>query len=131
MGTSPASPQQPQYAEESGWYVFQKVLTSGQALTGLALPIENDSDFLLTGIHGTSTGAFTVNFRLPGGRTFCNAQIHSANLLGTPNQPTPIGPTAIYRGGSNGPVLDITDVSGAGNTLEIVFSGIRRLKLRN
>jgi hypothetical protein len=120
----------PQYAaEEPCFYVFQRTFAANEVQTRLPVNIANDSDFLLTGIHGTSTGDFTINFRLPGGGVFANAQVHKANLIGSANQPTAIGPPAAYRAGSSGPLLDITDVSAAPNTLELVFSGIKRTRV--
>jgi hypothetical protein len=122
-------PAAPQYVQQSTWYVFQMILSANQQVSRLPVQIANDADFILTGIHGTSTADFTVNFRLPNGDSFATAQMHKANFLGTPNQPTPIGPSAPYRAGSTGPMLDLTDLSGAPNTLEIIFSGIKRMKV--
>lgn len=120
----------PSYVEEAANYVFSRTLAANEALTRLPVLIAVDSDFLLTGIHGTKTGDYLINFRGAGGRSFCNAMIHDANLVGTsPSQPTPIGPAESYRAGSSGPMLDLTNLTGAPNNVEIVFSGIRRLRL--
>jgi hypothetical protein len=129
MTPQPPAGAAPQFAEEPCFYVAQIVLTALQVLTRVPVNIAGDSDFLLTGIHGTSTGDFTINFRLPGGGAFANAQVHKANIIGAANQPTPIGPPAAYRAGSSGPLLDLTDVSNAGNTLELIFSGIKRTRV--
>lgn len=124
--TNPAN--QPTYVEEPAVYVFTQQLSALQALGQVAVNIDRDSDFMLTGINGSSTGAYTLNFRLPSGRLISNAQILAADILGTANQPTAIGPPPIYRAGSVGPQLDITDTSNATNNIIIVFSGIRRLR---
>jgi hypothetical protein len=116
----------PVYAEEPCVYTYQVVLTAAQILKNQNVPIDVDSDFLLTGIHGTRTGSYNVNFKLPSGRSFSNVMIQDTNLIGVANQPTAIGPSALYNRGTVGPTLEITDTSGAGNTLEICFSGIRR-----
>jgi len=119
------------FAEEPAFLVFQIVLTALQVLTRLPVPIDKDSDFLLTGIHGSSTGGYNVNFRTPNGRTFASAMVKSTNLVGsTPSQPAAIGPPLAYAAGTTGPMLDITDTSNAGNTIELIFSGIRRLRTR-
>lgn len=119
---------QPQFVEEPAWYLFTVSLTADQAVIGASVNIDRDADFTLTGIHGSSDGLFTVNMRLPSGRNISNAQILSTDFLGTANQPTAMGPPPIYRAGSVGPQLDLTDVSGDNNVLFIVFTGIRRIK---
>lgn len=119
---------QPTYVEEPAIYVFTQQLTTGEHIGQVAVNIDRDSDFLLTGINGSSDGAYTLNFRLPSGRLISNAEILNTDIIGTANQPTAIGPSPIYRAGSVGPQLDLTDVSGDTNNLIIVFSGIRRLR---
>lgn len=120
---------QPNFIEEPATYVFNYTLTSGQAVTRVAVNIDRDSDFLLTGINGTSTGGYTLNVRLPSGRLIASQQmINSQFVSDAPNQPTAIGPPPIYRAGSTGPELDLTDTSMNSNTLQIVFSGLRRLR---
>ena len=114
--------------EEPCMYVFQLVMTPGQKLANQKVPIDTDSDFLLTGIHGTSTGDYSINFKLPSGKPFANNQVQKQNLIGTANQPTAIGPSQVYLGASIGPALDLTETSGFANTLEICFSGIRKLR---
>lgn len=116
----------PQYAEEPAIYPFQIVLTANQRLQDQKVPIDPDSDFELTGIHGTSTGSYTINFKLPSGRPLSNNPIQNVNLIGTSNQPTAIGPTQVYGAKTVGPAIDIVDTSGASNTIEICFDGIRR-----
>ena len=119
---------QPTYVEEPAMYVYTITLTALEAVQQASVNIDRDSDFLLTGINGSSTGNYTLNFRLPSGRLVANTQILNIDLIGTANQPTAIGPPPIYRAGSVGPQLDLTDVSNASNTIIIVFSGIRRLR---
>lgn len=125
-GTNPNA--QPQFVEEPANYIFTYTLTGNQSVQYVPVNIDRDSDFCLTGLNGSSTGTFTMNFRLPSGRLICNQNVQSTNLLGTPNIPTTIGPPPIYRAGSTGPEVSLTDTSGAGNTVTIVFSGIRRLR---
>jgi hypothetical protein len=125
---SSSAANQPTYVEEPAMYVFTQALNADQHLSQVSVNIDRDSDFLLTGLNGSSDGAYTLNFRLPSGRMVSNAEILNTDLLGTPNQPTAVGPPPIYRAGSVGPALDLTDVSGSGNTIIIVFSGIRRIQ---
>lgn len=114
-------------AEEPCLYPLQVALTANQKLPAQRVPIDRDSDFLLTGIHGTSTGTYTINLRLPSGRMLSNNPVANANLVGTANQPTAIGPEPLYQATSV-LTVDLVDTSGTGNTVELIFSGIRRFK---
>jgi hypothetical protein len=126
QSSSPAN--QPAYVEEPSIYPFTFNLTAGQHISDVAVNIDRDADWLWTGLNGSSTGAYTVNFRLPSGRQLANAEILNTDIVGTANQPTQIGPPPVYRAGSSGPQLTITDISGAGNTVTLIFSGIRRVR---
>jgi hypothetical protein len=120
---------QPQFVEEPAIYYFTYALTSGQAVQRIAVNIDRDSDFLWTGLTGVSTGGYTLNVRLPSGRLISSAQMISTQLVSSnPNQPTAIGPPPIYRAGSTGPELDLTDTSMSGNTVTLIFWGVRRLR---
>jgi hypothetical protein len=119
---------QPTFVEEPANYTFNITLTALQALTRLTVPIDRDADFLLTGINGSSTGTYNINVRLPSGRLIASSIMAALNFVGTANQPTAIGPPPIYRAGSNGPELDLTDTSNASNTIQLIFSGIRRIR---
>jgi hypothetical protein len=119
---------QPNFVEEPAFYLAVIALTAGQSLTNVPVNIDRDSDFCLTGINGSQTGTFTFNFRLPSGRFVGNQQIKNTDFVGTANQPNAIGPPPIYRAGSVGPQLDITDTSGGNNNVQLVFTGIRRLR---
>jgi len=119
---------QPTYVEEPCFYVFTTQLSGNEHIGQVAVNIDRDSDFLLTGINGSSDGEYSLNFRLPSGRLVSNAEIFNGDLIGTANQPTAIGPPPIYRAGSVGPQLDLTELTGNSNNINIVFSGIRRLR---
>lgn len=128
--TAPSpSANQPQYVEEPANFVFLITLNALQPLTRVPVPIDRDTDFLWTGLNGSSTGSYTINIVLPSGRYMNSSQIQNANQVSpAANQPTAIGPPPLYRAGSSGPLLDLTDTSNASNTIELVFSGIRRLR---
>lgn len=119
---------QPTYVEEPAIYLFTVTLAANQHIDNAPVNIDRDADWLWTGVNGSETGNYTVNFRLPSGRELANAEILNTDIIGTANQPTAIGPPPIYRAGTIGPQVTITDLSGASNVVIIVFSGIRRLR---
>jgi hypothetical protein len=126
-GVAPGA--QPQFVEEPANYVFNYTIPGSTLVQNISVNIDRDSDFMLTGINGSSTSPlFSLNFQLPSGRLICSSPIASANFLGTPNIPTVIGPSPVYRAGSIGPAVTLQDTSGSSNTVQIVFSGIRRLR---
>lgn len=129
MTPSAAAPaNQPTYVEEPAIYISVVTLAPNQNIQDLAVNIDRDSDFMLTGLNGSSDGAYSINFRLPSGRQISNAQVLNTDLLGTANQPTAIGPPPIYRAGSTGPQLTLNELSGVANNARIIFSGIRRIR---
>ena len=127
--TPTASANQPEYVEEAAYVVFEITLSGGQHITRVPVPIDRDSDFLWTAINGSADGTYTLNPTLPSGRYLCTSEITDGNFVSTAaNQPTTIGPPALYRAGSSGPLLDLTDTSNSTNVIKLVFSGIRRLR---
>lgn len=119
---------QPTYVEEPAIYSFTFNLASGQHVTDVAVNIDRDTDWLWTGLNGSSDGAYTVNFRLPSGRQLANAEILNTDIIGTANQPTVIGPPPVYRAGGVGPAVTLTDISSDTNSVTIIFTGIRRVR---
>ncbi len=128
MSPTPDPADQPTYVEEPAIYVFTQSLSSGQHLGQVAVNIDRDSDFILTGINGSSDDVYSLNLRLPSGRMIANAEILNTDIIGTANQPTAILPPPIYRAGSVGPALDLTELSAGTNVVNIVFSGVRRIR---
>ena len=116
------------FVEEPAFYRFSRTFTANEAQGRLPVNIDRDSDFLLTGINGTSDDEYTINFRLPSGRLIGSDEVTAENLVGTANQPTAIGPPPIYRAGSTGPELAITNLTAGNKAIELVFTGIRRLR---
>lgn len=109
---------------EAGFYPYQVALTANQALTDQSVIIDADSDFLVLGLAGTQTGAYRVNFKSGNGRYVAQSQLRNANIVGTGQFPVALPkPVLVPARGRLG--IDITDLSGAGNTIELVFIGIR------
>lgn len=111
-------------------YPYDVTLTANQFLRDQALAIQNDADFAWRAvILATYTGAFTFRFTDSSGYYLSNAQLNYANLLpgGLP-LPWPIFPEIIIpAGGRIG--IDIQDLSGSTNAIELVFRGAKRYTL--
>jgi hypothetical protein len=105
-------------------YVFDQVLTANQAINTFKV-MDNEADFIWWGTWvSRSTGAFTVRFADANLRYQSDAQLVSAGLSFDPAAPYPTFPQIIIpAGGRIG--IDITDISGAPNTIQIVFMGAK------
>jgi hypothetical protein len=83
-----------------------------------------DRSFRWMLLAGVSTGAFTVLIKdSRNKRPFSNQQIHSANIMGTAQNPFPLlTPFTFERRGSI--LADFTDLSNAQNTIRLNFIGV-------
>lgn len=106
--------------------VFRQTLTANQLLTNASVAVDNDADFALRALQVTAnTGQFELQvydsqgYRLTNG--FTNSLLFQ---VGGTNLPFPISEIVIQAGGRIG--IDIRDLSGATNTIEIVFLGVKR-----
>lgn len=104
---------------------FDRVLTASQVLNDLSQFFPKDADFIWTGLAGSQTGAYSIQLMLPNGHLMSSAQIRNANIIGTAQFPVPIFPAVrVPAGGRIG--INITDLSGSTNTVQIVFIGFLR-----
>lgn len=117
--------EQPEYArEESGYYPYNQTLTANQPLTDQTVQIDGDSDFLILGLASVQNGAFRLNFKANNGRYISQSSLLNANICGTGEFPVTLPkPMIVPARGRIG--VDIQDVSGSNNTIEVVFIGIR------
>ena len=107
-------------------YVYDVVLTSGQAVSNASVPIQTDSDFLLRGVYiSFSTGIFGFRWSDSNNQYFSDGLVSSVNFATFAGQPFVMLPEVWYPAGSK-LSLDITDFSLAPNTVEIVFIGVKR-----
>lgn len=125
-GVNDVSP--PEYTDKPFDYVFDVVLSANEALTNQSVPIMTDSDFIWDSVYiNTATGAFQVRFSDSCGYYLSNGLINSNNLSTFAGQPYPIIPDWWFpAGGRIG--VDITDLSGATNTIQLVFRGKKRFR---
>lgn len=119
----------PAIYEEGGDYVLNVSLTANQVANRQPVQIDPDSDFELHGIVGSSTSTYTLTIRHYNGRAMQSAQVKNTNLVGTPSAPSPLLVPSVYPAGSVLSV-DLTDTSGAGNDVQLIFKGVRRYRSR-
>lgn len=114
------------FVDRPFWYTYDKTLTALQAVQSDSVPIQTDSEFYLRGIFvSASTGSFTFRFSDSNNYYFSDTQLSSLSYSTFAGQPTIILPEVWYPPGSK-LSIDITDTSNAGNTIEIIFLGIKR-----
>jgi len=105
-------------------YVFDQVLTPLQVLATFKA-MDNEADFIWWGMWVSRfTGAFTIRFADGNMRYLSDALLNSAGLSFDPSAPYPIFPQIVIpAGGRIG--IDITDISGFANTIQIVLMGAK------
>jgi hypothetical protein len=127
-GINDASPQG--YVDVSFDYVYDVVLTANQFLRDQVVSIFTEADFAWRAlVINVNTGAFSVRFTDGQGYYLSSGLINNANLQGTPADPWVVFPETLYpAGGRIG--IDIQDLSNSGNTIELLFRGVNRYRLR-
>lgn len=127
IGMGDSSPQGSPYPDQSFDIPFDVTLTANQTLLTSQI-IERDADFVWRAVVANSqTGIYQVQFDINGWYKLSPSQILNANLQSDPSSPYPIFPELTIPAGGRIGIL-ITDLSGAGNTIEILFRGIKRFK---
>jgi hypothetical protein len=122
--------QEEPYLDVDFTYVYDVVLALNQLLVDQVVPIMNDSDFVWRAlILSASTGAFRIRFSDAQGYYFSNGYLLSGNfLVGLIPVPWVINPEAQFpAGGRIG--VDIQDLTGAQNTIQLLFRGVKRYRL--
>lgn len=99
------------------------ILAGNAALNGQSVQIL-DRAFKWIMAAAVSTGAFTAFIRDGiNKRQFTNQPIHSSNIFGTAQNPFPLlTPFTFQKRGSI--LVDLVDLSGAGNTIRMAFIGV-------
>jgi hypothetical protein len=129
LGEAPVTPApQQEYHEEPFELVFNKTLTALQDVPDLSQFVDADGDFVWMATKGTQTGDYEVRFQLPNGRYQSSARIRNANEIGSAQFPVPKFPAVVLPAGSK-IGIDIKDLSNAENTVQIVFIGLKRLRV--
>lgn len=118
------------FSAEPGIEVFDLVMTANQTQTDLSQSFPRDSAFLWTGLVGNRTGAYKLQIQLPDGTLLTSASVRDANIVGTAQFPVPMFPAVHVPAGGKIGIPIITDLSGAGNTIQLVFVGVRLYPIR-
>lgn len=107
-------------------YPYDAVLVGGAASKDV-IKTNTDADFHMTAIIINAYTSISYSFRLNvnGIYYLSSSQILAANLAGDPSAPAPIlGKFIIPRGADLN--IDLTELSGATNTIEILFRGLKK-----
>ena len=100
-----------------------QALTANQTLSSLTVQILDHSFKWMFAVF-VSTGLFTVRISdAMAKRPFMNQQVLVTNFFGTAQNPMPLLTPFIFRQRSS-ILIDLTDISGAGNTVRLGFIGV-------
>jgi len=126
-------PQQSGYEDRPYNYVYPPpngVLTPNQALAGQTVQIQTDSDFELRAAYiATATGLFQIRIGDATGYQFSSGFMLSSAFSQDPSNPTVFSPQHPFPAGSR-IVIDIQDLSGLTNTIQIIFVGVKRYRMQ-
>lgn len=118
------------YQDVSFDYVYDVVLTGNQSLSDQVVSIFTEADFAWRAlVVNTYTGEFSVRFTDGQGYYLSSGMMNVNNILGTPADPWIVSPETLYPAGGR-ISIDITDLSGSENTIQLLFRGVNRYRLR-
>lgn len=109
-------------------YVYNNNLTALQVLNNEVVSIFTEADFAWRGLIFSATGLFSVQFQDGQGYFLSAGQMFSSNMPNTPGDPWPVFPEVLYPAGGR-IFLNITDLSGAPNTIQLLFVGVNRYRV--
>lgn len=109
-------------------YVYNQTLTAGQVLNNEVVPIFTEADFAWRGLVFKATGSFSVQFQDGQGYFLSSGLIFSENFPNTAGDPFPMFPEILYPAGGR-ITLNITDVSGDTNVIQMLFIGVNRYRV--
>jgi hypothetical protein len=115
------------YLDVAYAYPFSFNLTANQLSLANVVSVQTDADFLFRGLLFVSDGAFQVRFYDGQQYALSTALIQSGCLPNTAGDPFPFVPEVWYPAGGR-ITIDIQDLSGSGNTGQLLFMGANRYK---
>lgn len=110
-------------------YTYEVTLTANQLLSAQVVPIDTDSIFCWRGDQVTSnTGAFRIRYADGSGRYLSNGLIQwTAYFVGGVPIVRPRQEIQVAAGGAI--QLDIENLTGVNNTVQLSFRGVKRYAL--
>jgi len=127
QGVNDASPDG--YMDWSFDYAYDVVLSANQVLIGAnPVPIFSEADFCFRNLVFTSTGLFGLRLQDGQGYYLQSGFVYSTNYPNNPGDPWPWLPEVVYP--ASGRIwIDIEDLSGAPNTIQLKFGGANRSRV--
>jgi hypothetical protein len=126
QGVNDASPDG--YLDVSFSYPYNVVLTANQVLLGQTVSIFSEADFCFRGMVFISTVLFSLRLQDGQGYYMQSGMVYSTNYPNNPGDPFPWLPEVVYP--ASGRIwIDIQDLSGNPNTIQILFIGANRYKV--
>lgn len=119
--------QTPAYIPETHFSVFDKALLAAQELKDQSQFFADDCEVEILALHGTQTGTFQLQLQKPNGRWLSSSYVNNTNIVGTAASPF-VFPRSIIVPPKAKIGINIKDTSGAGNTVQLVFTCLRREK---
>ena len=121
-----------QFSARTGKYFYDGVLTSLQLLTNQSITLRGqEMYFAIMRLMYVSTGAFRSNLYTSTSERYTYGTINATTdrvrvecMYGTAQRPAVL-PVPMIIPGSSQIMFDLEDVSAAGNTLHLVFEGVR------
>lgn len=104
--------------------VFNLVLAANATSNDQALSFDDLQDVVVLALCGIQTGNYELEIRDPDGRKITSGPIRNANLVGTAQFPVLL-PAAIPVPPKHYITLNLHDLSGAQNTIQIVLISLR------
>lgn len=117
--------QAPPYVPKTALFSFDKVLTASQELKDQNQFFADDCEVEVLALHGTQTGAYQLQLQDPGGRWISSSYINNVNCVGNAASPFVL-PRSILVPPKAKIGINIKDTSAAGNTIQLVFTCVRR-----
>lgn len=132
-GIAQPPPQKLGYEDRPFTYLYvppNGQLTANQELTAQTVQIQTDSDFELRAWYILeATGSFQIRIGDAVGYQFSSGLMLSAGISTDPSNPTVFSPQHPFPAGSR-ILIDIQDLSGAPNNIQIGFVGVKRYRMQ-
>jgi len=104
--------------------VFDKVLAGNGESNNQLVSFDDLQEVAVLALCGSQTGNYQIEIKDPRGRNITSAPVRNMNLIGTAQFPVLL-PAPIQVPAKQGITLNLKDLSGSQNTIQIVLISIR------